>query len=63
MLLVLVPASILLVALFTTTGVVMVEALEDRFPRPSADPLDVQCAIILGVVLPTTLIQSEGDTK
>ncbi|TQX86832.1 MULTISPECIES: YdcF family protein [Rhizobium] len=48
LLLVLVPASILLVALFTTTGVVMVEALEDRFPRPSADPLDVQCAIILG---------------
>lgn len=47
-LLVLVPAFILFVALFTTAGAVLVQALEDRFPRPATEPVDVRCAIVLG---------------
>lgn len=41
-------AVILLIAQFTTTGAVMVQALEDRFPHPSADPASVECLIVLG---------------
>ncbi|WFS03310.1 YdcF family protein [Rhizobium tumorigenes] len=40
---------ILTVSLFTTCGAVMVQSLEDRFPRPpGGDPSDVKCLIVLG---------------
>lgn len=45
---VLVPSLILFIALFTTTGAVIVQALEDRFPRPSGDPAQLPCVIVLG---------------
>ncbi len=39
---------ILFVALFTSTGAYMIQGLEDRFPRPAGDPVDLKCMIVLG---------------
>lgn len=41
-------ALILFVTLFTSTGAYLSQGLEDRFPRPTADPVDLKCAIVLG---------------
>ncbi|TCR75653.1 YdcF family protein [Rhizobium sp. BK376] len=40
--------AILFVALFTSTGALMVQNLEDRFPGPQGDPADLKCMIVLG---------------
>jgi uncharacterized SAM-binding protein YcdF (DUF218 family) len=41
-------ALILFVALFTSTGSVLTQDLEDRFPRAAADPAELTCMIVLG---------------
>ncbi|MGR9170111.1 YdcF family protein [Rhizobium sp. KDH_Rht_773_N] len=40
--------SILFVTLYTTSGNYLLQQLEERFPRPAADPEDVKCMIVLG---------------
>lgn len=47
-LLILTPAVILFIAQFTTAGAVMVQALENRFPRPPSDPTSLECLVVLG---------------
>jgi uncharacterized SAM-binding protein YcdF (DUF218 family) len=39
---------VLFVTLFTSSGSYMVGTLEDRFPRPTSDPQDLRCMIVLG---------------
>jgi uncharacterized SAM-binding protein YcdF (DUF218 family) len=41
-------ALLLFVTLFTSTGSVLTQGLEDRFPRPVSDPADLKCMIVLG---------------
>lgn len=41
-------ALILFVTLYTTAGNYLMQGLEDRFPRPAADPENLQCMIVLG---------------
>jgi uncharacterized SAM-binding protein YcdF (DUF218 family) len=47
-LLILAPALILFTAQFTTAGAVMVQGLENRFPRPPNDPANLECLVVLG---------------
>lgn len=39
---------ILFVTLYTTLGNYMLQELEERFPKPTGDPDDVKCMIVLG---------------
>ncbi|MDE1993097.1 MAG: YdcF family protein [Rhizobiaceae bacterium] len=39
---------ILFVALYTTAGAVIVQGLEERFPRQATDPADLKCMVVLG---------------
>jgi uncharacterized SAM-binding protein YcdF (DUF218 family) len=41
-------ALILFVTLYTTAGNLMMQGLEQRFPKPAADPENLQCMIVLG---------------
>ncbi|MBB4576619.1 YdcF family protein [Rhizobium lentis] len=41
-------ALILCVTLYTTTGNLMMQGLEQRFAKPAADPENLQCMIVLG---------------
>jgi uncharacterized SAM-binding protein YcdF (DUF218 family) len=53
-------AAILFVALFTSTGAYLVMGLEDRFPKPSADPADLKCMIVLGGAFDNVVTTSRG---
>lgn len=41
-------AVVLFVTLYTTAGAYVVQGLEERFPKPAADPADLKCMIVLG---------------
>ena len=57
-------ASLLLfVTLFTSTGSVALQALENRFPKPDADPADLQCMIVLGGAFETEVTSSRGGIE
>jgi uncharacterized SAM-binding protein YcdF (DUF218 family) len=52
--------AILFIALFTSTGAYLVQGLEDRFPKPSGDPADLKCMIVLGGAFDTVVTTSRG---
>ncbi|MBZ5762677.1 MULTISPECIES: YdcF family protein [Rhizobium] len=52
--------SILFVTLFTSAGSVLIETLEDRFPRPVADPATLECMIVLGGGFATEVTTGRG---
>ncbi|KQV44411.1 MULTISPECIES: YdcF family protein [unclassified Rhizobium] len=56
-------AVILFVTLFTTAGSVMLQTLEDRFPRPAALPADLSCIIILGGAFENEVMASRGGIE
>ncbi|TCL95849.1 uncharacterized SAM-binding protein YcdF (DUF218 family) [Rhizobium sp. PP-WC-2G-219] len=56
-------ALLLFVALFTTTGSVLLQRLEDRFPRPPALPADLSCMIILGGAFENEVMASRGGIE
>ncbi|KQS81279.1 hypothetical protein ASG25_07300 [Rhizobium sp. Leaf384] len=51
---------ILCVTLFTTTGSVLLQRLEDRFPRPPALPADISCLIVLGGAFENEVMATRG---
>lgn len=52
--------AILFVSLYTTLGSVLIEQLEDRFPRPAADPTALTCMIVLGGGFATEVTTGRG---
>jgi uncharacterized SAM-binding protein YcdF (DUF218 family) len=57
-------ATILLfVTLFTSTGSVMLQKLEDRFARPASLPSDLSCIIILGGAFENEVMASRGGME
>ncbi len=51
---------ILFVALYTTVGAYLVQGLEERFPRPAADPNELACMIVLGGAFETDVTTARG---
>jgi uncharacterized SAM-binding protein YcdF (DUF218 family) len=56
-------ALVLFLTLFTTTGTVALQVLEDRFPKPTQDPPAVSCMIVLGGVLENEVTTVRGDIE
>lgn len=52
--------AVLFVTLFTTAGSVMIQGLENRFPRPAADPATLDCMIVLGGGFSTEVSTGRG---
>jgi uncharacterized SAM-binding protein YcdF (DUF218 family) len=53
-------ALILFVALFTSTGAVLTQGLEQRFARPTVDPAALECMIVLGGGFATEVTTTRG---
>lgn len=53
-------AILLFVTLFTTTGSVLLQGLEARFPRPASEPSDLRCMIVLGGGFETEVTTARG---
>jgi uncharacterized SAM-binding protein YcdF (DUF218 family) len=56
-------ALILFVTLFTTTGTVALQVLEARFSKPSGEPADVACMIILGGAFDNEINTARGGME
>ncbi|CDZ57795.1 YdcF family protein [Neorhizobium galegae] len=56
-------ALVLFLTLFTTTGTVALQVLEDRFPKPSREPQAVSCMIVLGGVLENEVTTARGGIE
>lgn len=56
-------ALVLFITLYTTTGAVALQVLEGRFPKPSANPADLSCIIVLGGALENEVTTSRGGTE
>ncbi|MET0172177.1 MAG: YdcF family protein [Agrobacterium vaccinii] len=56
-------ALVLFVTLYTTTGSVALQALEDHVRKPSADPADLSCIIVLGGALENQVTTSRGGIE
>ncbi|HEV7437528.1 MAG TPA: YdcF family protein [Pseudorhizobium sp.] len=56
-------ALVLFVTLYTTAGGVALQVLEERFPRPQAEPQDVSCMIVLGGALENEVTTSRGGVE
>ncbi|KQW32116.1 hypothetical protein ASE36_07960 [Rhizobium sp. Root274] len=54
---------LLFVTLYTTTGSYLLQTLEARFPRPSADPANVACMIVLGGAFETEVTTARGGIE
>lgn len=54
---------VLFLTLFTTTGTVALQALEDRFPKPAQEPQAVFCMIVLGGVLENEVTTARGGIE
>ncbi|WP_132652018.1 MULTISPECIES: YdcF family protein [unclassified Rhizobium] len=55
----LVSLTLFFLIFYTTAGALVVQELEDRFPRPAA-PADVACVIVLGGGIPTLVDGARG---
>lgn len=51
---------ILFIAMFTSTGPLLIQNLDERFPRPSGDPASLQCMIVLGGAFDTDVTTFRG---
>ncbi|MCM2473573.1 YdcF family protein [Rhizobium sp. CG5] len=56
-------AAVLFVTLFTTAGSFFLQVLEERFPRPQADPSSVSCLIVLGGAFETEVTTARGGIE
>lgn len=56
-------AIILFVTLFTTMGTVALQVLEARFPKPSTDPTDISCMIVLGGAFDNEINTARGGIE
>ncbi|OQP85432.1 hypothetical protein BTR14_16200 [Rhizobium rhizosphaerae] len=56
-------ALLLFVALFTTTGSVLLQRLEDRFPKPAALPADLGCIVVLGGAFENEVMAARGGIE
>ena len=56
-------ALVLFVTLYTTSGAVALQVLENRFAKPSGDPADLSCVIVLGGALENEVTTSRGGTE
>jgi uncharacterized SAM-binding protein YcdF (DUF218 family) len=54
---------LLFVTLYTTTGSLLLQTLEARFPRPASDPADVSCMIVLGGAFETEVTTARGGIE
>ncbi len=54
---------VLFTTLYTTTGSWALGKLEDIYPKPSADPADLSCIIILGGAIDGPVIEARGGTE
>lgn len=54
---------LLFVTLFTTTGSVLLQQLENRFPKPASPPADLSCMIILGGAFENEVMASRGGIE
>jgi uncharacterized SAM-binding protein YcdF (DUF218 family) len=59
----LVAALILFVTLYTTTGSVALQALENRRPKPTGDPASLSCMIVLGGAFENEVTTSRGGIE
>jgi uncharacterized SAM-binding protein YcdF (DUF218 family) len=55
--------AVLFLTLYTTLGSVVLQGLEARFPRPSADPISVSCMIVLGGAFETEVTTERGGIE
>lgn len=53
----------LFATLYTTTGTVLLQTLEARFPRPASGPADVACMIVLGGAFETEVTTARGGIE
>ncbi|MDO1580530.1 YdcF family protein [Rhizobium oryzicola] len=56
-------ALVLFLTLYTTTGNLMLQALEDRVPRPQAEPREIACMIVLGGAIENEVMNSRGGIE
>ncbi len=54
---------VLFITLYTTTGSLLLQTLESRFPRPAADPADLSCMIVLGGAFETEVTTARGGIE
>jgi len=54
---------ILFVTLYTSSGAVALQTLEDRFSRPTAEPDNLTCMIVLGGAFETEVTTSRGGIE
>lgn len=56
-------ALVLFVTLYTTAGSLALQALENRFAKPTSDPIDLSCMIVLGGAIETQVVTSRGGVE
>ena len=56
-------ATLLFLTLFTSTGTVALQVLENRIPRPASLPSDLSCIIILGGAFENEVIAKRGGIE
>jgi uncharacterized SAM-binding protein YcdF (DUF218 family) len=56
-------ATLLFLTLFTSTGAVLLQGLENRIPRPASLPADLSCIIILGGAFENEVIAKRGGME
>ncbi len=62
-LLALVSSLLLFATLYTTAGAVALQALENRYPKPTADPASVTCMIVLGGAIDNEVSSTRGGVE
>ncbi|RVG71662.1 YdcF family protein [Sinorhizobium meliloti] len=55
--------AVLFVTLFTTAGSYFLQILEDRFPRPTREPTELACIIVLGGAFENVVMASRGGME
>ncbi|MDX1057337.1 YdcF family protein [Sinorhizobium medicae] len=55
--------AVLFITLFTTAGSYFLQILEDRFPRPSPEPAELACMIVLGGAFENVVMASRGGIE
>ena len=58
-----VAALLLFVTLFTSTGTVALQVLEERIPKPASDPAEISCMIILGGAFDNEINTARGGIE
>ena len=56
-------ALVLFLTLYTTTGNMALQALEDRVPRPQEEPREIACMIVLGGAIENEVMNSRGGIE